>query len=272
MSLIPIWNICSVFCTQLVLKAQEWVTRKHRISCFSFEYKNTGRKQILFPYFSFLTREGSNSVFSVLGFFSNYRVEPPTASLSWDVARWFLLKAILDHQETHDLLTYGHDLLDENAQIKSVISDGKEEYFYYVLFWYRWGTEPQQNKRSTTTFLIKKPVGAIPLKLTTFSSGSVCTASTPHPNDVSFKSLSRKAASAIETAVYIKLYMQKCTSDWQMWSQEHLQISVSYFGEGWWQGQSLSSFTIVHRRMGVVWAPQLLADSSRAAHLPQCQF
>lgn len=71
--------------------------------------------------------------------------------------------------------------------------------------------EPQQNNRIKTTFLIKSPVRVIPPTLITFSSGCMCIA-----NHVSPKNLSIKAASAIKPAVYRKLYMQRCTSDWQM--------------------------------------------------------
>ena len=40
---------------------------------------------------------------------------------------------------------YGHNLSDENALIMSVTSDGKEEYFYYVLFWsMRYGAATKQ--------------------------------------------------------------------------------------------------------------------------------
>lgn len=92
--------------------------------------------------------------------------------------------------------------------------------------------ELQQNNRITTTFPIKNPVKTIPLMLTTLSSGCACTANTPHPNDASFNNLARKAASAIKPAVYTKLYMQRCTSDCQTFSQEHLQVCCQLFRRG----------------------------------------
>lgn len=73
-------------------------------------------------------------MFSVVGFFSSCRVEPLIASLRWDVARGFLLEAAAGSQETHDPVMSSHNLLDENASIKSGISNGKEEYFYHMLF------------------------------------------------------------------------------------------------------------------------------------------
>lgn len=93
-----------------------------------------GENRFYFHVFFSLTIEGSNSAFSILRFFSSCRVEPLVASLRWDVAREFLLGAAVGSQETHDPVMYSHSLLDENASIKSGISNGKEEYFYYVFF------------------------------------------------------------------------------------------------------------------------------------------
>lgn len=270
MSLIPLWNICSVFCTQLVIKIQ--VTRKHRVSCLSLEYniKPVFSQCSLFPCFSFLTTEGSNSVFSVLGFFSRCRVEPLIALLRWDVARGFLLEAAVGNQETHDPVMSGHNLLDENASIKSGISNGKEEYFYCMLFWYQWGMEPQQNNRIKTTFLIKSPVRVIPPMLITFSSGCMCIARTHIQIMCPLKTFQLKQQVQLS-----QLFTENCIcKDAHLTGRCEVKNTskspVISFGESWWQEQSLGSFTIVHRR--IVWAPQLLADRSRAAHLPQGQL